>query len=161
MGKLLADYAKLHPFSFGKEPLHFAAGDSLKLFAWNDFTVCPTICYDLRFPELYRRGMQMGAQLFTVIANWPANREGHWPALLQARAIENQCFVAGCNRAGNDPHLTYNGGSLIVDPRGRILADGGSGEGVISADVEVETVLAWRREFPVFNDIRRDLLPPA
>jgi omega-amidase len=159
-GQLIADYAKFHPFSFGKEPLHFTSGNTLQFFQWNDLTVCPTICYDLRFPEFYRQAVRKGAQLFTVIANWPSEREHHWTTLLQARAIENQSFVAGCNRCGDDPHLPYNGHSLIVDPTGKILADAGSDERVISAEINPETLTTWRKEFPALNDIRPDLLTP-
>src|ERR1051325_2320865 len=147
-GELLSDYAKLHPFTAGKEPQHFSRGESLAPFEWQNLTVVPTICYDLRFPELYRRAAQLGAHLITVIANWPSTREHHWITLLQARAIENQCFIAGCNRTGHDPHLPYSGHSLIIDPKGQILADAGSHETIISADINLDTLTIWRNQFP-------------
>ena len=115
-------------------------------------TVCPAICYDLRFPELFRVGLDHGAAMFTVIANWPEARRDHWRALLVARAIENQAIVAGVNRTGRDPHLGYAGDSLVVGPRGEILLDGGSAEGVWSCVLDGGLVDGWRREFPAWRD---------
>jgi predicted amidohydrolase len=159
-GKVLADYAKLHPFTFGEEAKHYSGGPALCTFQVGDFTACPTICYDLRFPELYRRAVQKGVTLFTCIASWPVQREAHWVALLQARAIENQCYVAGCNRTGTDPQHRYGGRSLIIDPKGRILADGESGEKIISAAIDLPSLQDYRKSFPALQDIRADLLAP-
>jgi len=94
------------------------------------------------------------AQLFAVIANWPVKRIHHWITLLQARAIENQAYVVGVNRTGTDPKYNYNGHSLIVNPHGEILADAGTGEGVISAEADLEILQAWRAEFPALQDMR-------
>lgn len=153
-GSLAARYCKMHPFSFGKETQHYVAGHEIATFQWQGFTVAPFICYDLRFPEIFRVAVRRGAQLFVVIANWPLGRVKHWVTLLQARAIENQACVVGVNRTGNDPKLSYPGRSLIVDPRGEIIADCGSEEGVVAADVELETVTDWRKEFPALQDMR-------
>jgi omega-amidase len=95
-----------------------------------------------------------GAQLFAVIANWPVTRIQHWITLLQARAIENQAYVAGVNRCGSDPKYSYNGRSVIVDPHGNILADAGDSERVISADIDPKVVLQWREDFPALRDMR-------
>jgi predicted amidohydrolase len=103
---------------------------------------------------LFRAAMRQGAQLFAVIANWPVTRIHHWVTLLQARAIENQAYVVGVNRCGNSPELAYNGQSLIVDPHGNILANAGTGEGIISAEVDVPDLLQWRRDFPALHDAR-------
>jgi predicted amidohydrolase len=86
-------------------------------------------------------------------------RIGHWVTLLQARAIENLAYVAGVNRVGTDPHLSYNGHSIIVDPHGKVLADAGETEGVIEADLDVTEVLAWRKKFPALRDMREDMQP--
>lgn len=153
-GKPIARYCKLHPFSFGGETQHYAPGEAATSFQWQDCTVAPFICYDLRFPEVFRGAVRQGAQLFTVIANWPQAREAHWITLLQARAIENQAYVAGVNRCGHDPKLTYGGRSLIIDPRGQIIADAGQEEMVISADLDLEALLTYRREFPALADMR-------
>jgi predicted amidohydrolase len=154
-GRLLARYAKMHLFSFAGEPGHYAAGESVAAFAWRQATVAPSICYDLRFPELFREATAQGAAILTVIACWPAPREEHWLALLRARAIENQCYVAAVNRCGRDPSgLAYSGRSQIIDPRGAVLADAGQQEGVIRAAVDLEAQLAYRRDFPALQDRR-------
>src|SRR5690606_28262256 len=106
-------------------------------FSWQGFTVAPFICYDLRFPEIFRHAVQRGANLIPVIACFPQARELHWMALLRARAIENQLYIAGVNRCGSDPKLAYSGRSMIIDPKGEILADAGNGESVIGAEVSL------------------------
>jgi omega-amidase len=153
-GTSLARYSKMQPFSLGGEARNYMAGEKPIFFAWKDLKVAPFICYDLRFPEVFRSAVRGGAQLFTVIANWPIARIHHWVTLLQARAIENQAYVAGVNRCGTDPKFTYNGRSLIVDPHGAILADAGDGEGIISAEISPEIVNKWRAEFPALQDMR-------
>jgi omega-amidase len=120
--------------------------------------VAPFICYDLRFPEAFRVATRRGAQVLAVIANWPAAREGHWMTLLRARAIENQTFVIGVNRCGTDPNHTYSGRSQIIDPRGEILADAGSTEGLIHGRLDLQLLTAYRNEFPALRDMRDDLL---
>jgi len=153
-GRPILRYTKLHPFSMGGESQHYSGGDSINLFNWLGFYVCPFICYDLRFPEIFRAATRKGAHLFTVIANWPSKRENHWVTLLQARAIENQAYVIGVNRCGSDPGHLYPGRTLVIDPQGAIVADGGREEGLVTADVDLTKVLAWRKEFPVLQDSR-------
>jgi omega-amidase len=154
VGETIAMYQKMHPFSFGGETKHYRSGDSLALFDWHQYTVAPFICYDLRFPEVFRHAVQLGANVITVCACWPQAREAHWVALLKARAIENQAYVAAVNRCGSDPKLSYSGRSLIIDPRGDILADGGHDEGVIHTTLDFDSLSAYRREFPALADIR-------
>ena len=89
-----------------------------------------------------------------VIASWPVKRYHHWLTLLQARAIENLSYVIGVNRTGRDPQLNYNGRSVVVSPHGHVIADGGEGEGVVSARIEVAEVEAWRGQFPALRDMR-------
>jgi predicted amidohydrolase len=156
-GVEIARYCKLHPFAMGGEAEHYAAGDEICLFDWQGFTVSPFICYDLRFPEVFRAAVQRGANLFTVIASWPSLRESHWLALLKARAIENQAYVAGVNRCGTDPHLPYSGRTIILDPRGEVLAEAGSAESTINAQLDLPALLSYRREFPALRDMRPDL----
>lgn len=155
-GVEVARYSKLHPFSVGGETQHYAAGESITLFNWQGFTVAPFICYDLRFPEIFRAAVRRGANLFTVIASWPATRESHWLTLLKARAIENQAYVAGVNRCGADPHLPYSGRSIILDPRGEVIAEAGSEERPISAHLDLPALLNYRREFPALDDMRAE-----
>ncbi len=157
-GDVLADYEKLHPFSFGKEADHFSGGDRLSLARCGDATVCPLICYDLRFPEAWRLGALAGADVFTIGASWPAARQHHWRTLQIARAIENQAYVVAVNRTGSDPHIKYVGGSIIVSPMGDILAEAGDEEIVLTAELDLPALDRWRANFPALVDIRRDLL---
>jgi predicted amidohydrolase len=153
-GKEIARYSKCQPFSLGGESQHYEAGKEIVTFQWHDCVVAPFICYDLRFPELFRAAVRREAQLFAVIANWPVKRIQHWITLLQARAIENQAYVVGVNRTGTDPKFFYNGHSLIVNPHGEILADASAGEGVIGGEVDLPALKAWRAEFPALQDMR-------
>jgi len=159
-GKLLARYAKLHPFSPGGESVAYARGDDVVLFDCGEFRAAPFICYDLRFPEIFRRATRRGATLFIVIANWPAGRIEHWVTLLRARAIENQAYVIGSNRCGNDPDLAYPGRSIVVDPLGAIVAEAGDCEQVLSAEIDLSRVADFRTKLPFLADIRPEFLPP-
>jgi predicted amidohydrolase len=157
-GRLLARYAKMHLFTPAGEPVHYLAGESPVVFDWQEAVVGPAICYDLRFPELFRRTVKDRAQVLSIIACWPLPREEHWLALLRARAIENQCFVAAANRCGTDPSgMPYGGRSQIIDPLGAILADGGAQEGVVQSEIDLAKQAKYRREFPALNDARHDL----
>ncbi len=157
-GKELARYAKLHPFSYAEETKYYVPGDSIVTFEWAGMKAAAFICYDLRFPEVFRQAVRRGVELFIVIANWPAVRELHWKTLLQARAIENQAYVIGVNRCGKDPKHDHSGQSIIVDPRGRILAEAGTQEGIIRVEINPEAVRAYRQEFPALKDIRPEFL---
>jgi len=150
----LSRYSKRHPFSPAGEERLITPGDDVALFEWEGFVVAPFICYDLRFPEDFRQATALGATLLVVMANWPAERVEHWVTLLRARAIENQAYVVGVNRCGADPRVTYPGRSLVVDPKGEIIADAGPDEGVLSVDLQPATVDAWRAEFPALRDAR-------
>jgi predicted amidohydrolase len=153
-GAPVARYAKMQPFSLAGETKHYEAGAATVTFPWHDFTAAPFVCYDLRFPELFRQAVRRGAEVLIVIANWPLVREDHWLALLRARAIENQCYVLGVNRAGDDPHIRYGGHSLVVGPRGETVAEAGSGPQLLVAEIERAPLVDYRREFPALADIR-------
>lgn len=153
-GAELARYDKVHPFSFGREHEVFEGGDDVALFEWGGLRVCPLVCYDLRFPELFRAGLDAGAEAFVVMANWPAARHEHWLTLLRARAIENQAVVLGVNRCGEDPFLSYKGGSLALDAEGATLAAAAGGAEVLSVEVDPAAVRGWRMEFPAWRDRR-------
>ncbi len=160
-GKIGCTYTKLHPFCLGAEFEHYCRGDSLGLFDWQGVQGAIFICYDLRFPEVFRHAVCRGAEFFLVIANWPRSRENHWMTLLQARAIENQAYVIGVNRCGRDPHHAYSGRSLIVNPRGEIVADAGEEAGWLQAPFDRELIRNYRRGFPVLNDLRKEFLPSS
>jgi omega-amidase len=154
-GKFLACYAKMRLFSPGKEADHFLAGERPVVFSWDGCPVAPFICYDLRFPELFRAAaVQHRPELFIVIANWPEKRAQHWVRLLQARAVENQAFVLAVNRIGSDPYYTYAGRSLVIDPHGEILADAESAETCLSASLDLSVLRKYREGLPFLDDLR-------
>lgn len=155
-GEEIARYCKLHPFTLGGEAEHYVAGDKVCLFNWQGFTVAPFICYDLRFPEIFRSATKQGANLFTVIASWPSLREDHWISLLKARAIENQAYVIGVNRCGQDPKLYHSGHSVIFEPSGKLLGDAGTETGKVEAEPSLEFILKYRRDLPFLNDMRSE-----
>jgi len=160
-GNRLATYRKIHPFSYARETDHFVPGESIITFPWRGFTVAPFICYDLRFPEIFRVAVRRGANVFLVLANWPKVRDPHWRALLAARAIENQAYVVGVNRCGSDPKHDHAGSSRIIDPKGEILADAESREVVIQGELDLDALLKYRKEFPALADIRAEFLGDA
>jgi omega-amidase len=153
-GRLLARYTKMQSFMLGGEGDVYEAGHRVLTFPWQGFTVAPLVCYDLRFPEHFRTAVKLGANLMVVIASWPVKRYHHWLTLLQARAIENLSYVIGVNRTGSDPHLHYNGRSVVVSPHGHIIADAGEGESVLTAQIDVAEADSWRAQFPALQDIR-------
>jgi predicted amidohydrolase len=159
-GAQIARYQKMHPFSFGGETAHYASGRQPIVVEIGGWAAAPFVCYDLRFPEVFRSAVRSGgAQLFIVIANWPEAREAHWTALLAARAIENQAYVVGVNRCGRDPSHAYGGRSQIIGPRGEEIADAGRGEGIVQARLDRDALESWRRAFPALADIHPEYVP--
>lgn len=158
--KLVIEYSKIHPFQRERE--RFSPGNEVMTYRWDaaGLTVCPAICYDLRFPELFRRGLKQGAEVYALGACWPAVRAGHWRALLIARAIENQAFVLGCNRCGVDPGapvaggFAYAGGSIVVSPLGEVLGELGDQPGILSVPIDVGALRAWRERFGAWKDMK-------
>ncbi|MGH6655672.1 MAG: carbon-nitrogen family hydrolase [Actinocrinis sp.] len=160
-GELLAGYRKIHTFGFDKgEAVIMTAGEQTAVFDLRDLddSVITRIglatCYDLRFPELYRKLLDAGTQTVLQVASWPARRAEHWRALLRARAIENQMFVVACASVGTQAGLTMSGHSMVIDPWGEILAEGGEQEETVFADFDPETVEKTRASFPVLRDRR-------
>ncbi len=160
-GVRLGAYQKIHPFSFAGEDKVYEPGRSVQIFELGEFRICPFICYDLRFPEIFRTATLRGANTFVVIANWPAPRTEHWTALLRARAIENQAFVIGLNRTGSDPKLEYSGRSVVFGPQGEVLCELDNKEGILQADLDIESVTRWRARFPALADIHHAFTPES
>ncbi|MDA8634456.1 carbon-nitrogen family hydrolase [Verrucomicrobiales bacterium] len=152
-GTELGRYRKNRTFCYTGESEHYENGTEVSVFEWQDWKIAPLICYDLRFPELFRRATAKGAELIVVIASWPSVRVEHWVTLLRARAIENQAYVIGVNRTGSDPNLEYPGRSIIIDPWGEIVADAGAKDKAFSAEIDLEAVRNWRAEFPALQDL--------
>jgi omega-amidase len=154
--KELLSYAKIHPFSYSLENKYYEGGNSILLNKINDFLVSPFICYDLRFPEIFQIASKE-CQLITVAANWPKSRRDNWITLLKARAIENQCYIAGVNAVGNINGYEYSGDSLIIDPIGNVIAMAEDKEELVISEIEVNEVLRYRDHFPIKRDRREEL----
>ncbi|HEX9689147.1 MAG TPA: carbon-nitrogen family hydrolase [Thermoanaerobaculia bacterium] len=146
-------YAKIHPFSYAGEHRVYTAGDRVVTAEIEGVRLTPLVCYDLRFPEPFRTAAAE-TDLFVVVANWPDQRREHWRTLLRARAIENQAYVVGVNRAGEGDGLRYAGDSAAVSPLGETLAEADDREQVLFADIDPEVVRKLRARFPALDDRR-------
>lgn len=158
-GQRIARYRKVHRFGFGNgEPRLMEAGEDVVVLDLpapaEGLRAGLSTCYDLRFPELYRAQVDQGAELFVVPAAWPAARVDAWRLLLRARAVEDQSFVLGCNTAGTHAGTEMGGYSAVIDPRGRVVAEAGTGEEVLSVTIDSSEVAEFREEFPVLADRR-------
>lgn len=144
-------YDKKHLFTFGGEHNRFTPGTERKIVTYKGVRILLEICYDLRFPIWSRnRG---DYDMIIYVASWPTPRVEAWKALLAARAIENQCYVAGVNRVGTDPGNEYCGGSRVIDPYGKIIASCEDGKEMeVTAEVDMDVLEAFRDRFPVLND---------
>lgn len=147
----VAQYDKKHLFTYGGEHLRFTAGTERVVVEWKGVRILLEVCYDLRFPVWARNRGDYDMILY--VASWPTPRVAAWSALLVARAIENQCYVAGVNRVGTDPACEYCGGSVIIDPYGKPLAACTMNEECeASAVIDMDKLNAFREKFPVLND---------
>jgi predicted amidohydrolase len=158
-GRVVSRYHKVHPFRYGGEDKLYVAGSTLPVFGLNEFQACTPICYDLRFPELFRRAMREGCNLYIVPANWPTVRVQHWRSLAVARAIENLSWVVAINRCGEGGGLTYPGSSLVINPLGEIVLDLDEREQIGLADIDLDAATAARERFGFLHDVRGDLFP--
>jgi omega-amidase len=157
-GTRLGVYRKLHLVPMLDEDKYLAGGDDARAFdaaPWGTFALC--ICYDLRFPELWRHYALAGARVAFLSAEWLIERIAHWRTLLPARAIENQIFMIGCNRVGTSRDQTFGGHSMIVNPWGEVLVEGDEREALLVAQIDLELVEQVRRRVPVFRDRRLDV----
>jgi len=145
-------YTKIHLFRLMDEHRYFTAGTHLTMTetAWGKVGIA--ICYDLRFPEVFREYALKGAKLICLPAAWPHPRLAHWHTLLRARAIENQLFVAACNRVGKNGPLEFFGNSCVIDPWGETLVLGGEEEALLTATLNFESIEQARAKIPVFED---------
>lgn len=156
-GRSLAKYSKIHLFRLMQEEQFLMAGPQPAVVetAWGKAGL--TICYDLRFPELYRHYALAGAQLVFVPAEWPHPRLSHWRTLLRARAIENQMYIVACNRVGRSKNIDFFGHSCIVDPWGETVIEGGEAEMLLTAEIDLGLVDKIRAKIPIFEDRRPDI----
>lgn len=153
-GNEIHQYSKLHLFKLMSEHKYLSPGNTNGLFELNSELFAGFICYDIRFPEWIRTHTVKGAKAIFVVAEWPAQRLSHWRAILVARAIENQCYVIACNRAGSDDSNLFAGHSMIIDPWGEIIAEADGNEGVLMGEIELNKVTEVRKTIPIFEDRR-------
>jgi omega-amidase len=156
-GTIIADYDKAHLFKLMDEHLFVDAGKKVNLFDLDGVNCGGIICYDLRFPEWTRVHTLGGAKIMFIPAEWPSQRIDHWQLLLQARAIENQCYIVAVNRVGVDPNNEFNGHSMVIAPWGELLISNQTSEGIFYTDIDLEEVDLVRKTIPVFQDRRTDL----
>jgi len=152
-------YDKRHLFAFGDEDSHYTPGNKKLIASVKGWKINLQVCYDLRFPVWARQpadDLENHYDLLINVANWPEKRSVAWKTLLRARAIENQCFVAGVNRAGKDgKQISYNGGSTIIGPLGEIIYEKNAEEDIYTYTLEKEKISECRSHFPFWKDADR------
>ncbi len=135
-GEILATYAKIHLFTPGNEDQAFTPGNELATFTLEGVHIGLAICYDLRFPEIFRLYRRKGIHAVIVPAAWPQSRLRHWELFIQSRAAENQMYVAGVNTTGTNPVDQYAGASMTADPHGNIIARAGEGNELLYYEID-------------------------
>src|SRR6185369_5986614 len=144
---------KRHLFRYAGEENHYTAGKKKLIVELEGWKICPFVCYDLRFPVWIRNKISKGKRdydLLLFVANWPERRNHPWKTLLMARAMENQCYVAGLNRVGNDGNNVYHSGdSAVINFKGEIISKTkATEESVETISLSYEELLAFRKGFP-------------
>lgn len=155
-GQLVGEYDKAHLFRLMDEHLYLAAGNGQNNFQLGDLEAAGVICYDIRFPEWLRLHALNGAKVIFVSAQWPTARIDHWKTLLQARAIESQCFIVAVNRTSRNLE-NFNGQSMVIEPWGEILWTGAEDEELAIIDIDLEKVDEVRTRIPVYDDRRPEM----
>ena len=155
-GELVGEYNKAHLFRLMDEDKYLSAGSTMNNFSLGDIDAAGVICYDIRFPEWLRGHALAGAKVLFVPAQWPTARVDHWKTLLQARAIENQCYVIAVNRTSNKIE-NFNGQSMVIEPWGEIVWTGDADEEMAIVEVDFQTVDEVRGRIPVYADRRPEL----
>ena len=160
-GDVLANYLKVHLFGYNsKETQLLTPGESFVTVDTPMGKIGLATCYDLRFPELFRRMVEQGSEIFLVCSAWPYPRLEHWLMLNRVRALENQCFLVSANSVGMNQGIQFVGHSMITDPWGTILAGAGDKEVIIKSEIDLADLEAARQQFPALAD-RKDWLKGA
>ncbi len=155
---VLGKYRKIHLFQGGGEERKFQAGKKAVVLNTPFGKIGLAICYDIRFPELIRKEVLLGARILFIPSAWPKERIDHYLTLLKARAIENLCFVVSVNKTGKHPSgFEYGGHSVVYDPWGRTLGEMGENAGVLEVTLDLKSVDRIRKSFPVFEARREDV----
>ena len=148
---VISTYDKRHLFRYGGEDRYYRAGHKRKVVEWRGVRFLLVTCYDMRFPVWMRYRGDYDAII--CVANWPESRQHVWHTLLRARAIENQCYVVGCNRVGDDPNCHYVGHSAVIDSRGKAIAeDLTERQTTVSATIDIDELNSFRERFGVLAD---------
>lgn len=158
-GTLVYEYSKIHLVPMLNEPQYLIPGNrKVETFELAGETCGLVICYDLRFPEVFRDLTMLGAKIIFVVAEWPSARRDHWITLLKARAIENQCYLIASNTYGNIGEGSFAGVSMIIDPFGEVMDQGSiDSEETLQASADAGLVQKVREDVPVFDSRRRDM----
>ncbi|MBM3145729.1 MAG: carbon-nitrogen family hydrolase [Chloroflexi bacterium] len=156
-GARWGEYRKIHRFRLLEEEKWLGEGDRLGLIDTPWGLVGLAICYDLRFPEMFRPYAMGGAKLVLIVSEWPERRIAHWTKLLMARAIENQCFFAAVNKVGVSLGVELGGRSAVIDPWGVPLVEADDQEALLTVEIDFREADKARRFIPVFEDRRPDL----
>ena len=152
-GRIIANYRKLHLFGYqSKETQILTRGNEVVVAETPLGNLGLATCYDLRFPELFRRMVEKGAEMFLICSAWPYPRLEHWIMLNRVRALENQCFLVSANSVGLNMGTQFVGHSMMVDPWGVILSSGGDEEVILRAEVDLNQVKGARERFPALSD---------
>jgi predicted amidohydrolase len=151
-GGMINFYRKIHLFQMLNEKQYFKAGDRLVMAETEWGKIGMATCYDLRFPEMFRAYSVRDTVLILVVAEWAQRRIAHWRQLLQARAVENQCFVAAVNKTGTSQGENLGGYSAVINPMGEYLVQGGEEEELLLAQINLKEVKKTRRWMPVMQD---------
>lgn len=153
-GKAVKTYRKIHLFGYGSREQEILKKGSEVVAVETEVGVLGLAsCYDLRFPELFRKMMVRGVEIFLIVSGWPYPRLEHWTLFNRARALENLCFLASANCVGVNRGMRFCGHSSIVDPWGVVRAAGGDEETIVRADIDLAMVGRVRKEFPAVHDI--------
>ena len=145
-------YDKRHLFTYGGEDQHYTAGEEPVITEWRGVRIMLQVCYDLRFP-CFSRNKAPFYDLCIYVASWPLSRRMVWDTLLRARALENQCYVIGVNRVGDDPSCHYDGGSTVISPYGKSITTAEDNkEDIITAVLDMDSLMRFREKFPVLKD---------
>jgi len=162
-GSIVAKYRKIHLFTLFQEDKHVEPGSQFVVADTSLGRTGFSICYDLRFPELFRRNAELGAVVQMLPAAFPHPRLEHWQILVRARAIENQCFLIAVNQCGTEGHgdkvgnIQYFGHSMVVDPWGNLCAEADEAECLLTVEIDLELVSKTRKQLSAFDDRRPEL----
>ncbi len=157
-GIVLDYYSKFHLFGLFHEERFFAAGNHLSTYQLDNLTCSNAICYDLRFPEMFRHLALAGIQMIFVPAEWPTSRGDVWRLMVQARAVENHIFICAVNCTGTFKGEPFYGHSMVVSPTGKIIIEGDDKEGLLECEIDPEDIAKVRSKINVLNDVREEFI---